>query len=216
MIDEFEAIFEECVEQVTSGESCVEECLARYPQFEAQLEPLLYSIVLLQDKAQAIRPSPFLRAQLRSELNQAIEKSQRPRERMPFLFGRMALNLAVLMVALVMTNTLFAQKALPGEELYDWKLASENFWRSVTTDPLGTDLKISERRIDEYVAVSSDDARRQEVLLGYNKLLVRFKEEKDESDRARILNVLKAQRDALRRMGLTIPELDSYFSGGWE
>lgn len=212
-MNEFEAIFEECVDQITSGESTLEECLARYPQFEAQLEPLLYSIVRLQDEAQAVRPSPFLRARLRSELNRAIETSSRRNGAAQPFFWRMALNVAVLMFALIMTNTVFAQKALPGEELYDWKLASENLWRTVTTDPLGTDLKISERRIDEYVAVSSDEARRREVLLGYSKLLVRFKEVEDENKRARILNVLKSQRDSLRRMGLTIPELDSYFSG---
>ena len=214
MTNDFEAIFEECVDQIVSGESSLEECLARYPQYEAQLEPLLYAIVRLQDEALAVRPSPFLRSSLRSELNRAIENSPRRKRTTPFFFWRMALNVAVLIFALVMTNTVFAQRALPGEELYDWKLASETFWRTVTTDPLGTDLKISERRIDEYVAVSSDEARRREVLMGYNKLLGRFKLEEDEYDRARILHALKSQQDSLRRVGLTIPELDSYFSGG--
>ena len=211
-MNDFEAVFEECVEQVVSGESSVEECLARYPQFEAQLEPLLYSIVRLQDEALAVRPSPFLRARLRSELNRAIENSSRTKHRLPLSTWRMALQVAMLVVAFVMTNTMFAQGALPGERLYNWKLASETFWRTVTTDPLGTDLKIAERRIDEYVAVSADETRRREVLLGYNKLLVRFKGEDDESDRERILNVLKTQQDSLRRVGLAIPELDSYFS----
>ena len=214
MTNEFEAIFEECVDQIVSGESSLEECLARYPQFEAQLEPLLYAIVRLQDDAQAVRPSPFLRSRLRSELNRAIENSPRRKRAMPFFYWRMALNLAVLIFALVMTNTVFAQRALPGEELYDWKLASETFWRTVTTDPLGTDLKISERRIDEFVAVSSDEARCREVLMRYNKLLCRFKQEEDESDRVRILHALKSQQDSLRRVGLTIPELDNYFSAG--
>jgi hypothetical protein len=118
------------------------------------------------------------------------------------------------MFAVIMTNTLFAQGALPGETLYDWKLASESLWRTVTVDPLGTDLKIADRRIDEYVAVSKDEARRVEVLTGYNLLLVRFKGEQDTNDRARILTVLKSQQDSLRKVGLSIPELDSYFSGG--
>ena len=214
MMNDFEAIFEECVDQIVSGESSLEECLARYPQYEAQLEPLLYTIVQLQDEAQAVRPSPFFRSRLRSELNRAIENSPRRKGGLSLFFWRMALNVAMLMFALVMTNTLFAQRALPGEQLYNWKLASETFWRTVTTDPLGTDLKLSERRIDEYVAVSSDEARRREVLLGYNKLLVRFKEEDDEMDRARILNALKSQQDSLHKVGLAIPELDRYFSGG--
>jgi hypothetical protein len=143
-----------------------------------------------------------------------MEKNPRRWLGLSLVFWRMAVNVAVIILALVMTNTVFAQRALPGEQLYDWKLASEHFWRVVTTDPLGTDLKLSERRIDEYVAVSSDEERRKEVLLGYNQLIVRFKAEEDERDRARILNVLKSQQDSLRKVGLSIPELDSYFSGG--
>jgi hypothetical protein len=102
---------------------------------------------------------------------------------------------------------------MPGEKLYLWKLASENLWRRVTVDPLGTDLKFSDRRVSEYVAVTTDKQRRMEVLLGYNKLLVRFKEEHNKADRARILRALKSQQVSLRKAGLSIPELDNYFQG---
>jgi hypothetical protein len=112
-----------------------------------------------------------------------------------------------------MTNTVFAQASLPGERLYSWKLASEKLWRAMAVDPLGTDLKISDRRISEYKAVSANEQRRMEVLLGYNKLLVRFKHEQDEAGRARIRMVLKSQQDSLHKAGLSIPELDNYFSG---
>ena len=114
---------------------------------------------------------------------------------------------------MVMTSTVFAQDALPGESLYNWKLASETLWRAVAVDPLGTDLKLSDRRVSEYVAVSSDEQQRMKVLLGYNKLLVRFRNEQDEADRARILSVLKSQQNSLHQAGLSIPELDNYFSG---
>jgi hypothetical protein len=63
------------------------------------------------------------------------------------------------------------------------------------------------------VAVSSDEQQRMKVLLGYNKLLVRFKNEQNEADRARILSVLRSQRDSLHEAGLSIPELDNYVSG---
>ena len=138
-MNNFEAVFEVCVDQIVSGESSVEECLAQYPQFEAQLEPLLYAILRLQDEAQAVRPSPFLRSRLRSELNQAIENSSRNKRRLPFPVWRMALNVAVLIFAFVMTNTLFAQGALPGEQLYDWKLASGHpGWRPSHAPPNGS------------------------------------------------------------------------------
>ena len=112
-----------------------------------------------------------------------------------------------------MTSTVFAQEALPGESLYNLKLASETLWRAVAVDPLETDLKLADRRVNEYVAVSSNEQRRMEVLLGYNKLLVRFKNEQDEADRARILSVLKSQQNSLHQAGLSIPELDNYFLG---
>jgi hypothetical protein len=110
-------------------------------------------------------------------------------------------------------TTAFAQAALPGDTLYGLKLASENVWRTLTTDPLGTDLELSNRRINEYVAVSKDETRRARVLNGYHELLVRFQTEEDEVEKERILQVLKSQQDSLRNVGLSIPELDSYFSG---
>jgi hypothetical protein len=63
------------------------------------------------------------------------------------------------------------------------------------------------------MAVSDDEQRRTEVLLGYNRLLVRFQNEQDEDDRARIRTILRSQQDWLRRAGLSIPELDRCFSG---
>lgn len=212
-MNEFDVILEECVDLIASGESTPEECLILYPEYAAELEPILYTAVQLREVREVL-PPPSLRARIRAEINHASKNNRGQKSRTPFFFWRLALGMALMMFALVLTNTLFAQDALPGETLYDWKLASENIWRVVAVDPLETDLILSNRRIGEYVAVSQDEQRRAEVLLGYNKLLVRFKDEKDETDRARILSVLKSQQDSLRKVGLSIPELDSYFSGG--
>jgi hypothetical protein len=51
------------------------------------------------------------------------------------------------------------------------------------------------------------------VLTGYHDLLVRFQTEQDEQEKERILQVLKTHQDSLREAGLSIPELDSYFTG---
>ena len=217
--DEFEAILETCVDQIAEGEASLEECLASYPQYAMELEPILFTVTELQ-RGREIQPPPFLRGRIRAELNHAMKTTSRGpfrvKREMPLFFWRMALNVAVLVFALVMTNTVFAQGALPGESLYNWKLRSERVWRVFSSDPLGTDLKLADRRIHEYVAVSSDrdETRRARVLGDYNELLVRFKSEDNEADRARILPVLKSQQDSLRKVGLSIPELDSYFSGG--
>jgi hypothetical protein len=212
-MNDFETILENCVDQIASGEYSLEECLSRHPKYAAELEPILSTTVRLQ-RVREVMPPPFLRARIRAELTHTMGTNPRQKRGLPVFFWRMALNVAVLLFALVMTNTVFAQGALPGETLYDWKLASENMWRLVTVDPVGTDLQLSNRRVNEYLAVSNDETRRARVLAGYNELLVRFKAEDNQADRDRILLALKSQHDSLRKVGLSIPELDSYFSGG--
>ena len=212
-MNDFDAILENCVDQIASGEYSLEECLARHPKYAAELEPILFAAARLKG-VREVMPPPFLKARIRADLTRKMESNPRQRRGLPVFFWRMALNVAVLVFALMMTNTVFAQDALPGDSLYAWKLSSEQLWRVVTTDPLGTDLKLSDRRVGEYLAVSNDEARRARVLVSYNELLVRFQAEEDEEDRVRILLALKSQQDSLKKVGLSIPELDSYFSGG--
>jgi len=214
MNDEIEAILETCIEEIAEGESSLEECLARYPQYATELEPVLYTATRLKS-GRDIMPSPFLRGRIHAELNHAMENNPRQKSRLPLFFWRMALNVAILVFALLMTNTVFAQGALPGESLYNWKLASERVWRVVSIDPVGTDLQLSSRRINEYVAVSSDETRRARVIVSYNELLTRFESEGsvNDNDQQRILVVLQSQRDSLHKVGLSIPALDNYVSG---
>jgi len=210
---EYEAILETCIEQIANGQSSLEECLARFPNYAAEMEPIL-SVATRLKRVRNIKPPPFLKARIRAQVTQTIEAKPRQRRGLPKFFWRMALNVSVLFLTLAMTNTVFAQSALPGERLYPWKITSEYVWRVVTTDPRGTDLRLADRRLDEYLAASKDDTRRARVLLGYNELLVRFQSEEDDADRQRILTTLKSQQDSLRKVGLSIPELDRYFSGG--
>jgi hypothetical protein len=210
--NEYEAILEACVEEIAEGESSLEECLARYPQYAAEMEPILLTATQLKS-GRELKPSPFLRGRIRAELNHAAKNSPQPKMKLPLYFWRMALNVAVLVFALLMTNTVFAQGALPGDSLYNWKLSSERVWRMVSADPLGTDLQLSNRRINEYVAVGNDETRRTRVLASYNELLTRFRSEGNDSDQQRILVVLQSQRDSLHQAGLSIPALEDYVSG---
>ncbi len=210
-MNDFDEILEHSLEKIASDESTVEEALARNPKDAAELEPYLRSAEQLK-RGRDIAPSPFFEARLRSDLMRTIKGTQRPARPLPFFFQRMALNVGVLFLMFAFTSTAFAQNALPGESLYGLKLASENVWRVLTTDPLGTDLELSNRRINEYVAVSQDETRRARVLSGYHDLLVRFQTEDDDLEKARILRVLQSQQDSLRKEGLSIPELDNYFT----
>jgi hypothetical protein len=212
-MNNFDEILEQSLDKIASGESTMEEILARNPRDAAELEPYLRSAEMLK-RGRAVAPSPFFAARLRSNLMQKIEATRPPVRRFPFFFERMALNVGVLLLMMAFVSTAFAQVALPGESLYGVKLASENVWRVLTTDPVGTDLELANRRIDEYVAVSRDETRRARVLNGYRDLLVRFQTEEDDQEKARIQEALKSQQENLRKVGLSIPELDSYFSGG--
>ena len=209
-MNDFDELLEDSLEKIASGEATVEEVLARNPKDAPELEPYLRSAEHLQ-RGRAVAPSPFFAARLRSDLMREITATSRPVPRRPFFVQRMALNLGVLLLMFAFVSTAFAQAALPGDSLYNWKLTSENVWRVLTTDPLGTDLQLSNRRINEYVAVSQDESRRARVLSGYHVLLVRFQTEDDALEKERILRVLKSQQDSLRKVGLSIPELDSYF-----
>ena len=58
--DEFEAILEACVDQIAEGEASLEECLASYPQYAFELEPILFTVTELQ-RGREIQPPPYLR-----------------------------------------------------------------------------------------------------------------------------------------------------------
>ncbi len=150
-MNELETILEECLDQLEGGESNIDECLARYPEHAAQLTPLLSAATKLA-VAREVRPSPAFRARNRTELNIYIQKHPQLKPVSP-LFWRFTISLVTMVLAFVATGTAFAQKALPGDSLYSWKLTSENIWREISADPLGTDL------------ISPEDVQNQERIL---------------------------------------------------
>ena len=211
--NEYEDILETCVEQIASGASSLEQCLARYPAYASELEPVL-SVAARLKRVRDVKPPPFLRGRVRANLTKAMKNNPRQKRGLSDYFWQMALNVGVLLVTLFTTSTALAQSALPGENLYRWKLNSEHVWRVISPDPLATDLRLADRRVNEYVAVSRDQTRQSRALLGYNELLVRFQAEQDEMNRERILVRLKSQQDSLKTAGMSIPELDKFVHPG--
>ena len=123
------------------------------------------------------------------------------------VFWRLTIALVSMLLAFILSGTVFAQSALPGDVFYDWKLGSENAWRIVSPDRLGTDLTLSNRRVHEVVALSGDEIRRTRALEDYQRLLIRFQ---DANDQERILIVLRSQQEFLRNAGVSIQALDDY------
>jgi hypothetical protein len=198
---EFEHVLQECLRELEQGASSVEECLRRYPNHAAQLEPVLLTSAYLA-RAREARLSPAFKARVRNRLIREMYAHPRKRTRPAFLFMRLAASLAVVILTLLGAGTVYAQRALPGEAFYGWKLTSENAWRAVTPDPVGADLAIAQRRVNELITVQDNPALSYEVLQAYLEVADRLKSEVSADEKAFILAVLDVQFEELNQAGI--------------
>jgi hypothetical protein len=209
MNNDLETILDTCLYQIEEGGSSVEECLVRYPEHAAQLQPLLRAATKLA-RAREVVPDPSYKLRARSQLNVYMQRHPQ-RKRVSPMFWRFSIVFATVMMLFLASGTAFAQQALPGDALYTWKLTSEHIWRYTSSDQLGYDIALSNRRMNELLVVSGDQTRRGWAVQNYEKLLVKFRNAESEQDRVRILPVLRAQHEALLDAGVIVPELETYF-----
>ena len=209
MNNDLENILDTCLYQIEEGEASIEECLARYPEHAVQLQPLLRAATKLA-RARDVVPDPSYRMRARSQLNTYMQQNPQ-RKRVSPIFWRVAVGFATVMLLFLASGTAFAQQALPGDTLYNWKLTSEHVWRLTSNDDLGVDIALSQRRMNELLVVSGDETRRAWAIQNYEKLLLKFRTAESEHDRARILPVLQAQHQSLIDAGVRVPELEDYF-----
>lgn len=209
MNNDLETILDTCLYQIEEGEVSLDECLKRYPEHARELQPLLQAATRLA-RGREVVPDPSYKARTRTQLN--IYMQQHPqRKRVSPIFTRFAVAAMTVLLLFVASGTAFAQTALPGDAFYSWKLRSEDVWRFTSSDPLGVDITLSNRRVNELVSVSSDQARRARAVENYQKLLIKFNSEQDPQRRQRILPILRAQHDELLKAGVQVPELEGYF-----
>ena len=202
---EFEKILEQCLVDLEGGISNVDECLSRYPGHALQLEPVLLTHTALEGVGAAQPSAPF-KARVRARLTQQMQTHPRRRSsRFNFAFMRLTTNLAAVLLALLAAGTAYAQSALPGDSFYEWKLASENVWRVVSSDPIATDLKIAERRMNEMIAVRSDPVLHAETLEAYLEVTARLRSETNAENEALILQTLDSQAEELNESGIVVP-----------
>jgi hypothetical protein len=209
---EFEKVLEQCLRDLEQGVANIDECLRRYPNHALQLEPVLLTAEYLIHGREA-RPSAAFKSRVRNKVIQQIHA--RPEKNTQFNFGfmRFAATLAAIMLALLVTGTAYAQSALPGEAFYDWKLASENMWRAVSPDPVGTDLAIADRRVDELIAVNNNPVLYSQALDAYLEVVARLQSELGTGNYARILRALDSQIEELSKSGILLPQLDQPHQG---
>jgi hypothetical protein len=202
---EFEKILQECLFALEQGDSNLEECLSRYPNHALALEPILLTSLDLAGGREA-QPSLAFKARVRARLTQEMQAHPRRSMRFGFTFMRIATNLAVILLALLIAGTAYAQSALPDTPFYTWKLASENLWRTLSPDPIGTDLAIADRRANELIAIENNPEQRTKLLEAYLEVLAKLKMEMNADNEARIRLALNSQLKELNNSGVFLPE----------
>ena len=202
---EFERVLQECLHDLEEGAASVDECLARHPRHAPQLEPILLTSAYLARGREA-RVSDAFQARVRSRLLREMRARPHKPVRSIFPFMRLATGFAVILLALLATGTVYAQSVLPGNPFYGWKLASETIWRSVSPDPIATDLALAERRVEELIAVRNDPALYALALNAYLEVSVRLRLELDTENGAQILAALESHVEALNQSGIVLPQ----------
>jgi DNA-directed RNA polymerase specialized sigma24 family protein len=207
---EFQRILEECLWRLSNGASTPKECLASYPEHATQLSPLIDTACLL-DLGRNVKPLPTFIAYTHDALIQYMQSHPRQRQIITPIFQRAALTFAILMISVfVITGTVHAQSALPGEPFYTWKLTSEQAWLALSSDPVATEVILSERRLNEWIEVSNDPTRNTTAMNGYLESLSKFQFISDVKTLTRLKPVLQSQQETLINAGLPVVQLDNY------
>jgi hypothetical protein len=123
---QFNNILNECLERLLTGQETVEQCLQRYPEFAAELEPLLRTAVMM-NKAADVKPSAEFRARARYQMQLKMTQAKTPL-RITRAVPRWAIAVCTVMLVFVLGGgtVLAAANTMPGNPLYAVKLATEN------------------------------------------------------------------------------------------
>ena len=210
-MNDIDLILDDCLTQITSGESSLDECLTRHPEYAARLAPLLKTAARVE-RGRQVKLLPATKSRTRARLYAHMEAHPRRSAWVLPPVWRVAASLAVLVMVFLVIGTAFAQSALPGQPLYAWKLSSEQVWRIFSPDSVGVDLSLADRRVDEMTVIAEDPARKAQALNGYLEALARLKSESAAGNDERILPALESHREKLSAAGISVPELDHIIS----
>jgi len=156
---EFDNILNECLERLISGES-IETCLADYPAYADELEPLLRTVVDAR-KVASVEPHQEFRERSGYDFQAAIREME-PERAWGFFawFPRWAAitTVVVVVILLAATGTAVASiNSLPDEPLYQVKLATEAVRLAFTPSSLGKAelyASFADERVEEIVRMA--------------------------------------------------------------
>jgi hypothetical protein len=166
MASKLDDIFNECYERIRSGES-LESCLRSYPQYRAQLEPILRTTLDIGRRVSYIQPRPAFKhwARVRLESAQRYPR-QETRAETPAAstWWRPAWAVAITVVLVLVLTTGSAMAAslqsLPDQPLYPVKLATEQVRLAVAvsdTQKAQVQTELAQIRANEVEAMANAD-----------------------------------------------------------
>jgi hypothetical protein len=137
-VNEFDNILDECLQRLIDGEN-IEACLSRYPQYASELEPLLRTAQGTL-KAADIQPRPEFRDRARYQFQTAMREMPVKESRGFFTWmPRWATAVSIVVIVLLAGGGTVAASfnSLPGEPLYQVKLATESARLALTPSDIG-------------------------------------------------------------------------------
>lgn len=156
--------FNDCVDRLARGEG-IEDCLRAYPQFAAELAPMLEAGLLV--RRAEITPDELQlsqeRVRFRLERELAHTTFAQPSRRNPLRYVAGWIAAFVLVMLLISSGTaIYAQNSLPGDFLYGYKRFSEQVRLQLAPLPFTPD----EAALTESFAQERRDEVRDVVALG--------------------------------------------------
>ncbi len=154
--NEFNNVLNECLERLLTKGETIEQCLLSYPEYAAELEPLLHTVVATKEVL-AIQPRPEFKSEARYQFRLALQKVE-PKRRLPFLGWqpRWAIAMVVVLVLLLAGGgtVVAAGDSMPDGLLYPVKLATEQVRLKLTPSNMGKAelyAELADRRVAEIV-----------------------------------------------------------------
>lgn len=180
---DFENILDKCIAQIRSGEADVASCLNKYPEYAAQLRPLLEIAVLLhrepqpqprpealsrgerllQDRVAEKRSSKAVKGRLAGAIRDRIGLGENAPRRSPLPPMRWRLRWVAIVAGIVAFISIgggviaASSYSMPGDFLYPVKIASEQVWLMLTPSEGGKGefhIALAERRMQEIAEMS--------------------------------------------------------------
>lgn len=160
--NEFDNILDECLERMLTDGETAEQCLARYPQWAKELEPLLLASTFAR-KASSVKPRPEFRERARYQMRAALQEMAEKRERHFSLFRWqpqwVTAVIAVVVLVVASGGTVAASgNSMPDEILYPVKLATERVRLTLTPSSLGKAefyMEMADRRVAEIIVMAN-------------------------------------------------------------